>query len=72
MRVYVRYFRPMVFGNYTTLLFDNIDAEKTYVSLLKRKIQMKLRVEPRDQKLTIRSHFEDKKLIVLANETTLA
>lgn len=38
MRLYVRYFRPMVYGNYTTLEFDNIDPEKTYVSLLKRKI----------------------------------
>lgn len=69
MRVFVRYFRPMVYGNYTTLLFDNIDADKTYVSLLKRKIQMKLRVEPRDQKLTVRSSTG---ITTLLNENNLA
>ena len=44
----MRYFRPMVYGNYTTLSFDNIDPEKTFVSFLKRKIQMKIRVETKD------------------------
>ena len=32
MKLLVRYFRPMVYGNYTTIVFDNIDTEKTYVS----------------------------------------
>ncbi len=44
----------MVYGNYTTLSFDNIDPEKTYVSQLKRKIFIKMRIEPKFQKLTYR------------------
>ncbi len=44
----------MVYGDYTTLSFDNIDPEKTYVSQLKRKIFIKMRIEPKFQKLTVR------------------
>lgn len=59
-----------MYGNYTTLVFDNIDTEKTYVSLLKRKIQMKVRVELKDQKLTIRG--EGSQMLVLSNENSLS
>ena len=55
MRLLVRYFRPMVYGNYTTLIFDDIDTEKTYVYQLKRKIFIKMRVEPKYQRLTMRA-----------------
>ena len=51
-------------------MFDNIDPEKTYVSLLKRKIQMKVRVEPKDQKLTIRG--EASQVLELTNENSLS
>ena len=44
----------MVYGNYTTLIFDNIDPEKTFISQLKRKIFIKMRIEPKFQKLTTR------------------
>jgi len=54
MKLLVRYFRPMVYGNYTTLIFDNIDPEKTFVSQLKRKIFIKMRIEPKYQKLSMR------------------
>ena len=54
MRLLVRYFRPMVYGNYTTLIFDDIDPEKTFVSTLKRKIYIKMRIDTKYQKLTMR------------------
>ena len=60
----------MVYGNYTTLAFDNIDPEKTYVSQLKRKIFIKMRVEPKFQKLTIRG--ENSQIIELKNENSLS
>ena len=44
----------MVYGNFTTLVFDDIDPEKIFVSQLKRKIFIKMRIEPKFQKLTIR------------------
>ena len=47
MRLLVRYFRPTAYGNYTTLVFDEIDPEKTFVSQLKRKIFIKMRVDPK-------------------------
>ena len=70
MRLLVRYFRPMVYGNYTTLIFEDIDPEKTYVSQLKRKIFIKMRVEPKFQKLTIRAAGQPH--IELKNENSLS
>ena len=70
MRLLVRYFRPMVYGNYTTLSFDNIDPEKTFVSQLKRKIFIKMRIEPKFQKLTYRG--ENSQIIELKNENSLS
>lgn len=60
----------MVYGNYTTLIFDDIDTEKTYVSELKRKIQIKMRVEIKFQKLTLRSAGQQ--MIELKNENSLS
>ena len=68
----MRYFRPMVYGNYTTLVFDDIDPEKTYVSQLKRKIFIKMRVDPKFQKLTIRQSGESQTIIDLKNENTIS
>ena len=47
MRLQVRYFRPMAYGNFTTLVFSDINSEETYVSQLKRKIFIRMRIEPR-------------------------
>ena len=55
MRLHVRYFRPKVYGNYTTLVFDDINFEETYISQLKRKIFIRMRIEPRYQKITVRN-----------------
>ena len=70
MRLLVRYFRPMVYGNYTTLIFDDINTEKTYVSQLKRKIFIKMRIEPKYQKLTLRAAGQQ--MIELKNENSLS
>ena len=44
----------MVYGNYTTLVFDEVHPEETTVAQLKRKIFIKMRIEPRFQKLSTR------------------
>ena len=36
----------MVYGNFTTLTFDDVNPEEMLVVNLKRKIFMKLRLEP--------------------------
>ena len=46
MRINIRYFKPMVYGNFTTLTFDDVNPEELLVVNLKRKIFMKLRLEP--------------------------
>lgn len=55
MRLQVRYFRPMVYGNYTTLIFDNINPQDMTVAHLKREIFKKMRIEPRFQKLSTKT-----------------
>jgi hypothetical protein len=54
MRLQIRYFRPMVYGNYTTLVFDDINPAEQTVGHLKRKIFIKMRIEPRFQKLSVK------------------
>jgi len=56
MRINIRYFRPMVYGNFTTLSFDDINPEEMLVIHLKRKIYMRLKLEPKDQRLCVRLH----------------
>ena len=70
MKLLVRYYRPMVYGNFTTLVFDDIDPEKTSISQLKRKILIKMRVEPKFQKLTMRG--ENQQILQLINENYLS
>jgi len=36
----------MVYGNFTTLTFDDVNVEELLVVNLKRKIYLKLRLEP--------------------------
>jgi hypothetical protein len=43
----------MVYGNYTTLVFDDIIPTEQTVAHLKRKIFLKMRIEPRFQKLSV-------------------
>ena len=69
MRIYIRYFRPMVFGNYTTLIFDDVNPEEVLVMELKRKIFLRMRVEARHQKLLVRV---DSSLHEMKNDNTLA
>lgn len=54
MRLQIRYFRPTVYGNYTTLMFDDINPAEVTVGNLKRKIFLKIRIEPRFQKLSVK------------------
>ena len=54
MRILVRYFRPMVYGNYLTLPFEDIDGESMLVIELKKRIFLKQRIEMKYQKLSIR------------------
>ena len=42
----------MVYGNYTTLVFDEIEPEEMTFAQIKRKIFIKMRIEPRFQKLS--------------------
>jgi len=44
----------MVYGNYTTLVFDDINPAEQNVGHLKRKIFIKMRIEPRFQKLSVK------------------
>ena len=46
----------MVYGNFTTLFFDDINADEMLVIHLKRKIYMRLKVETKDQRLSVRLH----------------
>lgn len=46
----------MVYGNFTTLTFDDVNPEEMLVVNLKRKIFMKLRLEPQNQRLSVRLH----------------
>jgi len=48
IRINIRYFRPMVYGNFTTLSFEDINPEECLVMHLKRKIYMRLKLEPKD------------------------
>ena len=53
MRVIVKYFKPMVFGNQMTLSFNDIDPDNTSVWQLKRKVSDRLETRPNNQKMTI-------------------
>ena len=55
MHLVVRYYRPMVFGNHMTLAFNDIVIEETSVWQLKRKVSIRIRTRPHDQKMTIRN-----------------
>lgn len=46
----------MVYGNFTTLTFDDINTEEMLVIHLKRKIYMRLKLEAKDQRLSVRLH----------------
>ena len=48
MRINIRLFRPMAYGNFTTVTFTDISAEDTLVCQLKRKINLRLRLETKD------------------------
>ena len=69
MYLIVRYYRPMVFGSYMTLTFNDIDIEETTVWQLKRKVSVRIRTQPHDQKMTIRN--EDK-VVEMENEVMLS
>ena len=71
MRLQIRYFRPMVYGNYTTFTFDDINFEETYVSQLKRKIFIRMRIEPKHQKITVRN-CDSNEMIELTGDNTLS
>ena len=55
MRIFVRYFRPQVYGDFTTLKFDHIDPTRTHVYQLKHKVFIKARVQPKSQRLLVRN-----------------
>jgi hypothetical protein len=38
----------MVYGNFTTITFDDVNVEELLVANLKRKIFMRVRVEPQN------------------------
>jgi hypothetical protein len=46
----------MVYGNFTTLPFDDVNTEEMLVIALKRKIFMRLKLQPKDQRLSVRLH----------------
>ena len=71
MRLQIRYFRPMVYGNYTTFTFDDINFEETFVSQLKRKIFIRMRIEPKHQKITVRN-CDTNEMIELTGDNTLS
>ena len=54
MKIYIRYYRNFVFGNYATLAFD-IDPE-SLVTDLKRLIFARIRVETKYQVLKVKNH----------------
>ena len=54
MKIYIRYYRNFVFGNYATLAFD-IDPESLVIDL-KRLIFARLRVEIKHQELKVKNH----------------
>ena len=54
MKIYIRYFRNFVFGNYATLAFD-IDSECLVLDL-KKMIFARIRVEVKYQQLSMKNH----------------
>lgn len=46
----------MVYGNFTTISFDDVNTEEILVIALKRKIFMRLKLQPKDQRLSVRLH----------------
>lgn len=65
----MRYFRPMVYGNFTTLTFEDVNAEEMLVIHLKRKIYMRLKLETKDQRLSVRLHGD---LRIMENQNSLS
>ena len=53
MKIYLRYFRNFVFGNYSTLAFD-VDSECLVLDL-KKVIFARLRVEVKHQQLSLKN-----------------
>jgi len=58
----------MVFGNYTTLTFDDV-PEESLVSELKRRIYMRMRIEERYQKLSVRN--SEGEVLEMTNDSSL-
>lgn len=58
----------MVFGNYTTLTFDDV-PEESQVSELKRRIYMRMRIEERYQKLSVRN--SEGEVLEMTNDSSL-
>lgn len=46
----------MVYGNFTTLSFEDINSEEMLVIHLKKRIYMRLKLETKDQRLSVRLH----------------
>jgi hypothetical protein len=67
MKIYIRYFRNFVFGNYATLAFD-IDPE-SLVADLKKLIFSRIRVEVKFQQLQVKNHG---KLETMIDECSLS
>ena len=53
MKLTIKYFRPMAYGNFTTLHFEEIYPEDTLIAQIKRLIFKRLHIEPKDQKLSV-------------------
>ena len=70
MRLLIRYFRPQIYGDFTTLKFENVDPSSTHVLQLKHKVFIKARVQPRSQRLLVRN--KSGAIIEMANESLLS
>ena len=54
MKIFIRYFRNFVFGNYSTLSFD-VDPECLVIDM-KKMIFARIRVEIKHQQLQLKNH----------------
>jgi len=66
MKIYIRYYRNFVFGNYATQGFD-IDPD-SLVADLKKLIHARIRVEPKYQILRVKNHGQ---LEVMSDELSV-
>ena len=66
MKIYIRYYRNFVFGNYATQAFD-VDPDSLVIDL-KSMIFARLRVEPKYQTLRVKNHGQ---LEVMSDECSL-